>query len=99
MTKTEIIDRVAAGTGLTKIETEAVVNGFLSTVIEGLESGEPVEIRGFGSFRVQHRSARSARNPRTNEEIEVGERDVPVFKPSRELREAVSRGTSRRGNS
>ena len=96
VTKAEIIDRIAAGTGLTKIETEAVVNGFIATVIQGLMSGEDVEIRGFGSFRIQHRAARSARNPRTNEVIEIEERYVPVFKPSRELRDEVDRAARER---
>ncbi|HET6567141.1 MAG TPA: HU family DNA-binding protein [Rhodothermales bacterium] len=96
VTKSDIIDRIAAGTGLTKIETEAVVNGFVATVIHGLTHGDSIEIRGFGSFKVQHRSSRSARNPRTNEEIELGERYVPIFKPSRELRDDVDRATKQR---
>lgn len=96
VTKSDIIDRIAAGTGLTKIETEAVVNGFVATVIHGLTQGDNIEIRGFGSFKVQHRSSRSARNPRTNEEIELGERYVPVFKPSREFRDEVDRASKKR---
>lgn len=96
VTKADIIERIAAGTGLTRIETEAVVNGFVATVIHGLTRGDSIEIRGFGSFKVQHRSARNARNPRTNEEIELGERYVPAFKPSRELREEVDRAAKNR---
>lgn len=90
MTKAEIIERIATGTGLTKIETEAVVNGFISTVMKEVREGGCVEIRGFGSFRVKCRASRSARNPRTNEEIELEERFVPNFKPSREFRESVN---------
>ena len=89
VTKTEIIERLAAGTGLTRIETEAVVNGFLAVVGEALTAGEPVEIRGFGSFRIQHRKGRTARNPQTNEAVEVADRYTPVFRPSRDLRDAV----------
>ncbi len=89
MTKTDLIDQLAQGTGLTKIETEAVVNGFIATVALALEQGERVDIRGFGSFAVQHRAPRVARNPRTNESVRVGERYVPVFRPSRELRRSV----------
>lgn len=91
MTKADIIDRIATGTGLTKIETEAVVNGFITCVADALESGEGLELRGFGSFRVQFRKARKARNPRTNEEVRIGPRYVPVFRPSKDLREAVDR--------
>ncbi|GIV57480.1 MAG: DNA-binding protein [Rhodothermaceae bacterium] len=97
VTKHDIIDRVAAGTGLTKIETEAVVNGFLTVLRSALCAGERVDLRGFGSFRVQHRAARQARNPRTNEKITVPAQYVPVFKASRELREAVNEALPARG--
>ncbi|GIV59365.1 MAG: DNA-binding protein [Rhodothermaceae bacterium] len=89
MTKSDIIDRVATGTGLTKIETEAVINGFIAVVKAALRQGERVDLRGFGAFKVQHRAARTARNPRTREEIEVPPQYVPVFKASRELRQDV----------
>lgn len=89
MTKADIVDRVASATGLTKLETEAVVNGFMESVREALISGDTVHLRGFGSFKPEHRAPRTARNPRTNEEVKIGERYVPVFKPSRELRNAV----------
>jgi nucleoid DNA-binding protein len=96
VTKTDIIDQIAAGTGLTRIETEAVVNGFLSVVTEALEAGEDVELRGFGAFRVQPRKARVARNPQTNEEVEIEARYVPVFKPSRDFRDGVDAAAKRR---
>lgn len=89
MTKADIIDRIAVGTGLTKIETEAIVNGFVTTLTDALKRGDSVEIRGFGSFRIQFRKARKARNPQTNEEVRVGPRYVPLFRPSRELSKAV----------
>lgn len=89
VTKADIIDRIATGTGLTKIETEAVVNGLITTLIDALKEGDGVELRGFGSFRVQHRKARKARNPQTNEELRIGPRYVPVFRPSKDLRRQV----------
>ncbi len=89
MTKADLIDQIASGTGLTKIETEAVVNGFIALLKAGLKRGERIDLRGFGTFRVQLRAARTARNPRTNEEIEVPAQYVPVFKPSREFRHEV----------
>jgi len=58
MTKADIVDKVAAGTGLTKLETEAIVEGFLKTVIEALKEGKGIEIRGFGSYRVKKKNAR-----------------------------------------
>jgi nucleoid DNA-binding protein len=90
VTKAEIVDRIADGTGLTKLETEAVVDGLLYTIMEALESGESIELRGFGSFRVRERAGRVARNPQTDETIEVPRRFVPWFKPSRELARVVN---------
>jgi nucleoid DNA-binding protein len=94
MTKSEIIDRLASGTGLTKLETEVVVNGFLTLITSSLKRGEAVELRGFGSFRVQDRAERMARNPQTGEEMIIPSRRVPAFRPSRELREAIERAAS-----
>ena len=74
---------------MTKMETEAVVNGFMTTVIQALAEGDTVEIRGFGTFKVQYRAARSAHNPRTNKLMTLSERYVPVFKPSRSFRAVV----------
>lgn len=96
MTKADIIDRIATASGLTRLETEVVVNGFLATVAEALEEGDHVELRGFGSFRVQHRKARMARNPQTNEEVEIEARFVPAFRPGRELRERVDGAAKQR---
>ncbi|CAN5558306.1 HU family DNA-binding protein [soil metagenome] len=90
MTKAQIVDRVADATGLTKIETEAVIDGFLFTVMEAVKDGEMVEIRGFGTLRPRERAQRSARNPRTDEPVEVPRRYVPVFKPALEFRDGVN---------
>jgi nucleoid DNA-binding protein len=89
MTKSEIIDRLATGTGLTRYETEVVVNGFLGLIASSLKRGEPVELRGFGSFRVRDRAERTARNPKTGEEMVIPGRAVPVFRPSRDLKDSV----------
>jgi DNA-binding protein HU-beta len=89
MTKADIVDRLAEGTGLTKIETKAVVDGFMTVVGQALKEGERIELRGFGSFSVQHRAPRMARNPQTNEPIQVEARYVPVFNVSKQLEEAV----------
>ncbi len=89
MTKADIVDNIAAATGLTKVETEAVVDGFLATVSQALKDGRNIEIRGFGSFKVKKRKPRVARNPRTGEEVFVQEHYVPIFKVSKELRSGV----------
>jgi DNA-binding protein HU-beta len=89
MTKADIVDRIAEGTGLTKIETKAVVDGFMTVVSQALKDGKRIELRGFGSFAVQHRAPRMARNPQTNEPLRVEARYVPVFNVSKQLEEAV----------
>ncbi len=92
MTKADIIDRIANGTGLTKIDTEVVVDGFFKTIIDSLASGNGIEIRGFGSFRVKKKNSRNARNPRTGEKVFVGEHFVPAFKFSKDFKAAVDLG-------
>jgi DNA-binding protein HU-beta len=89
VTKADIVDVIASATGLTKVETEAVVDGFIQTVINAMKEGKNIEIRGFGSFKVKKRKGRVARNPRTGEQVMVGEHFVPIFKVSKELKHVV----------
>ncbi|MEX0773424.1 MAG: HU family DNA-binding protein [Balneolales bacterium] len=91
MTKSDIVDTISSSTGITKLETEAVVNGFLSTVIDAMKKGETIELRGFGSFKVVKRARRVARNPKTNEEVIVPEQYVPVLKISKEFKRSVNK--------
>lgn len=95
MTKADIVDVIASATGLTKVETEAVVDGFISTVINSLKDGKNIEIRGFGSFKVKKRRGRMARNPRTGEQVRVEEHYVPLFKVSKELKSIVNENLSK----
>ncbi len=90
MTKADIVDVIASATGLTKVETEAVVDGFISTVINALKDGKNIEIRGFGSYKVKKRKGRIARNPRTGAQVMVDEHFVPLFKVSKELKTIVN---------
>ncbi|MBI1937091.1 MAG: integration host factor subunit beta [Ignavibacteriales bacterium] len=92
MTKADIVEKVALGTGLTKLETEAIIEGFLNTVIHALREGRGIEIRGFGSYKVKKKKARNARNPRTGEKVFVAEHYVPVFKFSKDFKTAVDSG-------
>lgn len=92
MTKADIVDKVAAGTGLTKLETEAIIEGFLKTVIDALKEGDRIEIRGFGSYKVRKKNARQARNPKTGEKVFVPEHYVPTFKFSKDFKEIVDKG-------
>ena len=90
MTKADIVDHIASGTGLTKVETEAVVDGFIQTVIEALKEGRNIEIRGFGSFSLHYRPPRVGRNPKSGDPVSLPGKHVPHFKPGKELRERVN---------
>jgi DNA-binding protein HU-beta len=92
MTKADIVDKVAMGTGLTKLETEAIIEGFFKTVIEALKEGKGIEIRGFGSYKVKKKNARHARNPKTGEQVQVPEHFVPTFKFSKDFKSLVNQG-------
>ena len=89
MTKADIVRRIAQTTGLTKTDTAAVVDGFIDSVIDALEKGEHIEIRGFGTFKAVSRAPRTGRNPRTGSEVKISRRRAPVFKPSKDLRARV----------
>ncbi len=89
MTKADVVNAIANATGLTKVETEAVVNGFIATIRDSLKKGEGIEIRGFGTFKVREKKPRVARNPRTGEKVNIPNKYVPSFKPSKELKMLV----------
>jgi len=90
LTKGDLIDILAEGTGLTKVETAAVVDGMIATMSYALKKGDSIDIRGFGRFKVVQRKQRKARNPRTGEEIIVPARKMPVFRCSKDLRDYVN---------
>jgi integration host factor subunit beta len=91
MTKADLVEQVAdaIGPGITKKDCALVVDGLLNAIKGALADHENIEIRGFGTFKVRERRSRVARNPRTGERVEVAARAVPVFKPSKDLREQV----------
>lgn len=86
VTKADIVEEIALQTGLTKIETQAVVEGFLASVRNSLAQGRTIEIRGFGSFKIRKRKGRMARNPKTGQAYPVKEQFVPYFKVSKEFK-------------
>ena len=89
MTKADMVKVIAGATGITKVDTEAVVNGFITTIRNALTEGKGIEIRGFGTFKVRTKKPRIARNPRTGAKVNIPEKFVPVFKPSKELKIVV----------
>lgn len=90
MTKADIVDEIAKATGLTKIETKAVVDGVFSSIVSAVSTGKRIELRGFGVFKHKGRKPRMARNPKTGELVPLEKRFVPVFKPSPEFLQKVN---------
>ena len=90
MTKAELVAQVAQEVLVTRKEADKIVETALTSIVESLRKGEKVEIRGFGSFRTRTRNARTGRNPKSGDSVEVPPKTVPFFKPSKQLRDAVS---------
>src|ERR1700722_14648353 len=90
MTKADLVDKVTALGDLTRRDGEIIVDTLFESVIGALQSGDKIEIRGFGSFRPRQRNARIGRNPKTGEKVDVPAKRVPFFKPSKELRDSVN---------
>jgi len=90
MTKAELVERVAGMTLLTKKHAEIIVNTVFESIVRSLRSGEKIELRGFGSFRIRQRGARIGRNPKTGEKVNVPAKRIPYFKPGKELKELLN---------
>ncbi|MDA2927330.1 integration host factor subunit beta [Acidobacteria bacterium AH-259-G07] len=90
MTKADLIDEVARNSDLSKKDAEVIVQTVLDSIVESLKTGEKVELRGFGSFRLRERASREGRNPKTGEKVFVPAKKVPYFKPGKELKELIN---------
>ena len=91
MNKAELINAVAASAGLSKKDTETVINATLDTIAASLQEGDKVQLVGFGSFEVKKRAERIGRNPKTKESIKIPASKVPVFKAGKALKDAVAK--------
>ena len=89
MNKTELIAAVAEAAGVSKKDSEKVLNAFTEAVENALKRDGKVQLPGFGSFEVRERAARTGRNPQTGEIIEIAAAKVPAFKPGKALKDAV----------
>lgn len=89
MNRKGLIDKIANDAGITKKAANAALKSFLDGVKESLVNREKVSLVGFGSFKVKTRKARKGINPQTKEPLQIPERDVPVFKAGKNLKEAV----------
>ncbi|MCJ7558356.1 MAG: HU family DNA-binding protein [Gammaproteobacteria bacterium] len=90
MNKGDLIDAVAAASGLSKADSTKAVDAVVSSITASLKRGDQVSLVGFGTFAVKHRAARSGRNPRTGETIQIGASNAPGFKAGKALKDAVN---------
>ena len=92
MIKSELVQRIAeTNPHLYQRDVENIVDAILDEITRALARGDRVELRGFGAFSVKERPARLGRNPRTGEQVDVGEKYVPQFKAGKEIRERINR--------
>jgi DNA-binding protein HU-beta len=90
MNKAELIDAVAADANLSKADAGRAVDAVVDSITSALGKGQQVSVVGFGTFSVKHRAARSGRNPRTGETIQIAASNVPGFKAGKALKDAVN---------
>ena len=89
MNKSGLVEGMAKKCRLTKKDCEAALNAVIAVITDALKSGDRVTLVGFGAFEVKQRAARAGRNPRANVPVEIPATKLPVFKPGKELKEAV----------
>lgn len=90
MTKADLVETVANEAEMTKKDAEKLVEIIFDTIIQTLNNGEKIELRGFGSFRLRQRNARQGRNPKTGEAVNIPAKRVAYFKPGKDLKEIVN---------
>jgi DNA-binding protein HU-beta len=90
MNKSELIDAIAANSGLSKADAGRALDGFTGAISGALAGGDSVSMVGFGTFAVKHRAARAGRNPRTGETIQIKASNNPAFKAGKALKDAVN---------
>lgn len=90
MTKADLVEEVARRSDLSRKEAEEVVTTVLGCLVESISSGEKIEVRGFGSFRLRGRGPRKGRNPKTGELVDVPAKRVAYFRPGKFLKELIN---------
>ena len=89
MTKPELIAKIAEKTNLSKKQAAAALDAFISTITEALKAEGKLAIPSLGTFELRERAARTGKNPRTGEKVEISAKRVPAFKPAKALKDAV----------
>ena len=91
MNKAELITKIAADSGLSKKDSEKALTAALNAIADSLKKGEKVQLVGFGIFDVKVRAARTGRNPKTKEPVEIPASKVPQFKAGKALKDAIAK--------
>ena len=89
MNKTQLVDNIATEAGVSKVDANRMLDAFLKTVTQQLQSGDSIVLVGFGTFVVRERAAREGRNPQTGESIPIKASKIPAFKAGKKLKDAV----------
>lgn len=90
MNKTELIEKIAAGSGITKAQAKAALDATTSALKDALVAGDKIQLVGFGTFSVNERPAREGINPATKEKIQIAAKKVAKFKAGAELADAIN---------
>ncbi|ERP32055.1 HU family DNA-binding protein [Chitinivibrio alkaliphilus] len=89
ITKREVVERLSEQCNQTQSDTKLVIESFMNSIGKALQQGRNIELRGFGRFKTKERSAHRARNPRTNEVVQVNKSFKPIFEASTLLRDRI----------
>lgn len=89
MNKTELIADISVKTKMTKQDVGLVIDHLMADITQSLQSGEPVQILGFGTFETRIRQGKMGRNPKTGEPVEIPDKTAVVFRPGKLLKSAV----------
>ncbi len=88
--KTQLVEQIAENADISKASAGRALDAFIEAVSDTLQSGDQVALVGFGTFSVRNRAARTGRNPKTGEEIQIAEANVPAFKAGKALKDACN---------
>ena len=89
MNKSKLVNAMSVKSRLSKKDCKAALDAFIATIKDALKNGEKVQLVGFGAFEVKERAARTARNPKTNETVNIPASKLPTFKPGKALTDSV----------
>ena len=91
MNKDDLINKIASNLDMKKTEARAAVDSVITNIVDSLKSGKEVRLVGFGTFLVSKREARTGRNPRTGQSIQIPAKKVPKFRAGKALKESVNK--------